>query len=284
MPVSLSGSIALPADAGATYDDPSGDTGSGLAPDITRTTVWSDAAGMVTFSVEIPNAPTARDRDFYALFLDTDDDRATGSPAADGADYVIAIQGETQTAGLARWRAGAWDFSTPQGSLAAAWAGAPAIRIDRAELGGTASLRFWQAASWTDTTGTAWADFAPNTGTWSYVLPGVEPLPPAPPDTVAPSVRAVRSAGRFGGFVGLRYRIHDDSGSTRERIRVFRPGGRLLWTYRTALAPSEAGVVYWVPWHAPRGIGTRLRFCVRAWDEAGNASAPSCAVLRLRRR
>jgi hypothetical protein len=282
-PLALSDSVPLPSDAGATYDDPAGDTTSGLAPDILRTTVWSDAAGLMTFAVAIPNVPVLRDRDFYALFLDVDGDSATGNPGAGGADYAIAIHGSTRTAGLARWHAGAWDFPTPQASLAAAWSSGPAIRIDRAELGGTAALRFWQGASWTDTAGRSTSDYAPDTGTWEYVLPGLEQLPPPPPDRAAPAVRALRTTGRTGGFVAIRYRLSDDSGSTRERIRVFRASGRLLWTYRTELAPSEAGRVYWVPWQAPRGVGTRLRFCVRAWDETGNASRPSCAPLRLRR-
>ncbi len=95
-------------------------------------------------------------------------------------------------------------------------------------------------------------------------------------------MRALRTTGRFGRLVAIRYRLRDDSGFTRERVRIFRAGGRLLWTYRTELAPSMAGVLYWVPWQAPRGVGTRLRFCVRAWDEASNASRTICAPLRLR--
>jgi hypothetical protein len=283
-PLALSDSVPLPSDAGATYDDPAGDTMSGLAPDILRTSVWSDATGLMTFSVAIPNVPVVRDRDFYALFLDTDRDSATGNLGAGGADYAIAIHGATRTVGLARWHAGVWDFDTPQASLAAAWTSGPAIRIDRAELGGTAALRFWQGASWTDTAGQAASDYAPEPGGWDYVLPGLEALPPPPADSAAPDVHALRATGRTGGFVGLRYRLHDDNGWTRERVRIFRAGGRLLWTYRTELAQSEDGVVYWVPWHAPRGVGLHLRFCVRAWDEAGNGSRRSCAPLRLHRR
>jgi hypothetical protein len=97
-------------------------------------------------------------------------------------------------------------------------------------------------------------------------------------------VKALRTTGRAGSWVGIRFRLRDDSGSTRERIRVLRPNGRVLWTFATELAPSRAGRVYWVPWLAPRGAGLRLRFCVRAWDEAGNASRVSCAPLRLTRR
>ena len=102
-------------------------------------------------------------------------------------------------------------------------------------------------------------------------------------DVAAPTVKALRTTGRAGNYVGIRYRLRDDSGSTRERVRVFRPNGRLLWSYETELAPSQAGRVYWVPWQAPRGVGLKLRFCVRAWDEAGNVSRRSCAPLVLTR-
>ncbi len=282
-PGALTDSVPAPAEAGATFDDPGRDVQSGLAPDVTRTTIRNDAAGIITFDVEIANVPEIRGRDFFALFLDVDRDTTSGSPTSDGADYAIAIRGSNGTVGLARWHNGAWDFETPQASLDASWSSGPTIRIDRAEVGGTAAFRFWIGASWTDTAGRATTDFAPDSGTWEYVLPGLEALPGPPPDVSAPTAKALRTTGRAGGHVGIRYRLRDDSGSTWERVRVFRPNGRLLWSFETELAPSQAGRVYWVPWEAPRGVGLKLRFCVRAWDEAGNVSKPSCAALRLKR-
>lgn len=282
LPGALIGSVAVPAEAGATFDDPGRDAQSGLAPDVTHATIWSNAAGIVTFKVDIVNVPEIRDRDFFALFLDVDRNANSGSPTSDGADFAIAIRGSNGTVGLARWHNDAWDFETPQDSLAASWSSGPTIRVDRAQLGGTASFRFWIGASWTDTAGHPSTDFAPDAGTWEYVLPGLEAIPQAI-DTAAPTVKALHTTGRAGSYVGIRYRLRDDSGSTRERVRVFRANGRLLWSYDTELAPSRAGRVYWVPWQAPRGVGLRLRFCVRAWDETGNASKASCAPLRLKR-
>ncbi len=283
LPVSLTGFVHAPASAGASFDDPGRDAPSGLAPDVTRTDIWSDSAGIVTFHVEITNVPVLRDRDFFALFLDVDRDANSGSPTSDGADYAIAIRGSNGTVGLARWHNDAWDFDTPQDSLAASWSSGPTIRIDRAELGGTAAFRFWIGASWTDTAGHAATDFAPDAGLWEYVLPGLEALPPPPADVAAPTVKALRATGSAGSWIAMRFRLRDDSGKTHERIRVFRPNGRVLWSFDTELAPSQAGRVYWVAWQAPRNVGLRLRFCVRAWDEAGNGSKPSCAPLRLKR-
>ena len=100
------------------------------------------------------------------------------------------------------------------------------------------------------------------------------------PDRRAPVVRALASAGRHARRVRLSYRVADASGRTRERVRVFR-GRRVVRTLTTHLSTRVAGRTYHVLWRAPRRPG-RLRFCVRAWDEAGNASARSCAPLRIR--
>ena len=72
------------------FSDPAGDDLAGRAPDILETSVWSDAAGVVTVRAEIPGVPELRPGDLYALFLDTDLDRTTGNPYAGGADAVIA--------------------------------------------------------------------------------------------------------------------------------------------------------------------------------------------------
>ncbi|HEX2110737.1 MAG TPA: S8 family serine peptidase [Gaiellaceae bacterium] len=99
-------------------------------------------------------------------------------------------------------------------------------------------------------------------------------------DNQAPIARAVASSGRRGRTVKLFYRVSDLSGRTSERIRVFR-AGRVLRTLTTPLSLRETGRTYYVFWRAPRRA-LRLRFCVQAWDAARNASAPSCAPLRIR--
>jgi serine protease AprX len=99
-------------------------------------------------------------------------------------------------------------------------------------------------------------------------------------DDEAPVVRAIASAGRRGRSVKLFYRVSELSGRTSERIRVYR-AGRVLRTLTTPLSLRETGRTYYVFWRAPRRA-MRLRFCVQAWDAARNASAVSCAPLRIR--
>jgi hypothetical protein len=77
----------------------------------------------------------------------------------------------------------------------------------------------------------------------------------------------------------LRYTVRDDSGRTRERVRVYR-GRRILATFTRRLRATEASVPYWVLWRAP-GRRERLRFCVLATDPSGNHTT-SCALIRIR--
>jgi hypothetical protein len=101
-------------------------------------------------------------------------------------------------------------------------------------------------------------------------------------DTDPPVVRALRSTGRAGQKVGLRYRVHDEvSVRTRELLHVY-DGKRIVATLRTALSRSDAGVVYHLNWKAPAGLVGSFRFCVQSWDESGNRSLASCAPLQLR--
>jgi len=283
--VALLDSVPLPApDALLTaFSDAAGDDMGGRAPDLLGTSVWSDAAGTVTVRAEIPGIPVLRPGVLYALFLDTDLDRTTGNLTAGGADAVIAVDGDTGTLGLARWTGISWSFRVPHASVRGAWSGGPTISVDRAELGGTAAFRFWEGASTTDRTGASYIDVAPETGRWEHALTLAGPATGTGliPDLADPRVRALPSAGRRGGFARLRYTVADDGGLTRERVRVFR-GTRLVATLRTALAPSSAGAVYWTRWAVPRRLHGPLRFCVRAWDAAGNASPRRCARLTLR--
>jgi hypothetical protein len=57
-------------------------------------------------------------------------------------------------------------------------------------------------------------------------------------------------------------------------------GAKVLTTIRTGLAAVTPGDMYFVTWKATARRET-LSFCVRAWDAAGNVSAPSCAPLRI---
>ena len=121
---------------------------------------------------------------------------------------------------------------------------------------------------------------------WSTAVAAVS-LAVGPPkmslrDTVAPTVRAIASAGRRGTPVRLEYRVGDNSGSSRALVTVSRRG-RTVFSAATLLVPVDAGRLAYVLWRPDASLrpGT-LRFCVRATDGAGNRSASSCSSLRLR--
>jgi secreted trypsin-like serine protease len=99
-------------------------------------------------------------------------------------------------------------------------------------------------------------------------------------DSESPVVRAFAASGPAGGTVRLRYEVADAIGErTRERITILTRAGARVATLHTPLARDD--VTRSRPWR-PSGLSRgRYRFCVVGFDEAGNASASSCAPLRL---
>lgn len=147
--------VALPAVAGAapagtaapaanstTYQDSTGEDPE--APDITTIVVSNDDAGMISFRVNIPNRPALGQDMLIDLFVDTDNNQATGSPDLAGVDYVIELaRGE---ASLFRWDG--TDFTRrfgdpPAVTLSFAYQAGVTIRISAAELGNTKRLNFF---------------------------------------------------------------------------------------------------------------------------------------------
>jgi hypothetical protein len=133
---------------------------------------------------------------------------------------------------------------------------------------------------------TAPAPATPTPGTPS--TPGV-PQTPSPPgsvgapgavDTVAPRARALASAGAAGAIVRLRFVVSDNSGRTRQQV-VVQAGNRVLARINRSLRPSSASQIAFVNYRLPAKAPPALRFCVVAWDRAGNASRKSCARLTV---
>jgi hypothetical protein len=101
-------------------------------------------------------------------------------------------------------------------------------------------------------------------------------------DGVRPSVGPRSSRGVAGKLMSLRYYVSDDSNRTREVIRVY-VAGRLVATIRNALQKSERGAIYVRRWKVPPTLANKTgRFCVQAFDAAGNASDRRCASLKIR--
>jgi trypsin len=103
--------------------------------------------------------------------------------------------------------------------------------------------------------------------------------PAAPQD---PRVRAQASRGRRGRTANLFFTARAGA-PVRASVAVRTAGGRRLGSVRTAYADIGAGGSYYVRWTVPRRAGARLRFCVGLEDRAGRRSAPSCALLAVRR-
>ncbi len=125
------------------YQDSAGENPA--APDITTLTVSNTDAGMLSFRVNVPNRPSFGQDMLIVLFVDADNNSATGDPdpLGQGVDYVVEIFGGE--AALFRWdgtnftrRAG----DPPATSLIFSYQGGITINISTAELGNTKALKF----------------------------------------------------------------------------------------------------------------------------------------------
>ncbi len=149
LPTVASGALSSPAApegvaANSTnYQDSSGENPA--APDITTLTTSNTDAGMLSFRVNVPNRPSFGQDMLVVLFVDADNNPATGDPdpLGQGVDYVVEIFGGE--AALFRWdgtnftrRAG----DPPATSLIFSYQGGITINISAAELGNTKALKF----------------------------------------------------------------------------------------------------------------------------------------------
>jgi len=132
---------AAPAANSVTYQDSTGEDPA--APDITTIVVSNDDAGVITFRINVPNRPTFTPDLLAFVFVDSDNNPATGDQESLGADYVIQLfRGE---AALFRWDGS--DFTRrpgdpPATSLTFAYQAGPTLRISRNELGNTSRFGF----------------------------------------------------------------------------------------------------------------------------------------------
>lgn len=101
-------------------------------------------------------------------------------------------------------------------------------------------------------------------------------------DQKAPKARALPSSGPAGTGVRLRYRVSDDSGRTREQAVVY-AGAKAIATLRGPLHATEADALfYFLPWRPGLSLaGKTFRFCVWAYDAAGNAAPRTCSRVKV---
>lgn len=253
------------------FTDRVGDAGA--APDVSQVAVSSDDAGKVTVRVDVGNWPAFVLRDGVAILLDVDQNPDTGSVAF-GAEYVAEINAK----GVEFWRAsGDWfDSAAPPASLSADFSrGAATFSFTGAELG--IASGFNVVAVTRDIAG-YFADPAPDFGSFNYQLVAGTAAPPLGADTRAPYVLAEKSKAVHGKTAHLDYEAADGRSETRETIDVFR-GAKKLTTIAFTLGEASPFYSYYAKWKVPKAVRGTLKFCVRSYDRAGNASIVSCAPL-----
>lgn len=251
-----------------TYVDPAGDA-QGTAPDVTTVQVENDDRGMITFRITLANRTELLPGDFINVRLLTDTDPTNN---CFGAEYEIWARGDEY---FLIHCPGSEDLHTPQGSFHGEFdSGSRTIvyRLNRFDIGNPAQFQFLVATL----SDGGWLDAAPGFFEyWSYSVL-------APPDRTPPRVTAIASKGTHGRNAFLHYRLADASGWSREEVTIYR--GRTLLARRgnaSSLAPFDAAKIYAHQWRVPANVRGKLRFCVRAWDPAGNRSSPSCAALTV---
>jgi hypothetical protein len=93
-------------------------------------------------------------------------------------------------------------------------------------------------------------------------------------------VRALVARAKRGARVDLVYAVNDDSGRSREVVKVY-AGTRVVTTLRSPLEVAHNGLLDAVRWRVPAKPAKAYRFCVVATDPAGHSSRPSCAAIRI---
>jgi hypothetical protein len=141
------------------------------APAIASVTVSNDDNGKLTFAIGVPNRPALTPDMDISIFLDTDQNPATGETDLGGVDYVIDLS--NNSVDLAKWNGtGLYYLSPSPSSLVYSYANGPTITVDAPDIAsGLASFNFFVAAAsgiagtpdnqdWTN----AHVDFAPAAG------------------------------------------------------------------------------------------------------------------------
>ena len=163
----------------ATFQDSTGENPPG--PDITAVTVSNNDAGTITWDIRIPNRSSVTPETLIVLYVDADNNAATGDVEFVGADYAIELFVNQIT--LYKWDGSTYSRrggDPPQVSLIFA-PGSTGVRItiNASELGATRRLNFGVLAASgiavDEQTGdldfsNAYGDAAPDGGHgfWSY--------------------------------------------------------------------------------------------------------------------
>ena len=139
LPTTALGSASHAATNSQSFPDSTGEDAN--APDITGIDVSNDDNGLITFHVKIANRPALTSDMLILVFLDTDQNQATGNPNALGADYLIDL--ESAGVFLLKWDGTQFGNAPSQTSLTYSYdATGPTIHVAASDLGGTKAINF----------------------------------------------------------------------------------------------------------------------------------------------
>lgn len=299
--------VALPTAAGAlpagtttaaavaansqTYQDSTGEDP--RAPDITTLVASNDDAGMISLRVNIPNRPQLGEDMALILWVDTDNNAATGATADSGepvgTDYVLELlRGE---AALFRWDGTGFTrrFGDPSAvTLTFSYAAGVTFRISRSELGNTSRFRFYvlviSGLVVDQTTGAIScgappcpSDDAPGGGVGLYPYE----VRTARPALVVRSLRGTPAAPRAGQTFTLRMvAARSDTNATIQNGRVTCAGRAGNSRLRAQLARVQGGAVT-CTWRIPANAkGRTFRGTVTVIFEGLRASRSFSARIR----
>lgn len=111
------------------------------APDITSIDVSNDDAALITFHIKISNRPTFTPDMAFVVWIDTDNNPATGDPQSEGADYLIVA--DPSGPALLKWDGSQYSVAPSQTSLTGSYdASGETLRVSAVDLGGTKQIRF----------------------------------------------------------------------------------------------------------------------------------------------
>lgn len=254
-----------------------------LAPDITTVTVSNDDNGQITLHATVANRPAFTGDMRGYLYFDTDGNTTTGSSDWYGADYSIRfyLSNGMLFASPYQWYGNGWILFVPNSPFTYNYDGTGlTVSIADSDLANARVPRFllhmWAGVT-LDPFGNldfsnGHDDYAPDNLLWPYRV--------VMPDRVAPRAQALTATGRHGRPLKLRFRLSDDSGQAREQLSILK-GGRQVWRKTLPLHTVSTTRVESAVWPVPRSASGRFRFCVQAWDAAGNASSLSCSSITV---
>jgi hypothetical protein len=267
-----------------TFQDSTGEPG---VKDITTVVVSNDDKGLITIRLNVPSLPTYTVDVDVDIFIDSDNNPATGSTDIPGTDYVIQLyRGEIN---LYRWDG--TDFTRrfgdpPATTLVYNWSNGVAISINATELGNTKKFKFlagviagivFDPVTGEPDFGPAAVDFAPDLGRGFYEYE----VKIAPARVVFKSLKTAPTSPKAGKTFTVRMAAtRSDTGAAIVNGRVdctAKAGTRGVQPKSERFAGGQAVCIFTVP----RGTtGKTLRGTITIIFEGKRLTRPFTAKIR----